>query len=1068
MTDSKISTTNETTMSRKGFLARDIPNEQMLRNAIWGASLLTAAGLLFVIVGFAIAEINSWKDYILLGAPAMLFVLGVVSIALLRRGKVVLGTGLIFVANLIMPLIENLLQRDIGLVIFFYVLVSSGLLIWRTLPKASRLWASILAGAALLFIIGVEAVNSPIRVNPADELVAFIFGATVILAVAFIAGAVRQTWGRSLRNKLLIVFLGVTVIATGALSGYIIVTTRNNLYDSLKRELTGVATDRAVRIGNLLNEQIKTLTVLSLNQTLQQETKKQNRYYAGDAAAIQAELNAKDAQWRAADAAGNNSDPLVYDRLNNIISLELLEYRNTFPDNVEVFITDIHGGVVATTNRTSDYNQADEDWWQAAYNNGLGALYISSPLLDESSGKIGTQVALPLRDRYTGAIIGILRTTYILAPLDAILQQSVGQTGTADMYIPGRTITRIHQGMIEPVEPQVFEQLQAVAGQGMVEMDYDGSFSVVTQSPIKSGDGNPVFNKLGWILVFHQDRPESFASVNTTIQGITIVVVTVILFTVAAAIFLAQFLVSPLTQLTHTAQEIAAGNFNSQAQVTSSDEIGLLASTFNEMTAKLREAFGTLEQRVAERTAKMERRNLDLALAAEVGQSVSQVRALNEMLSDAAEIIRAFFGLYYVQVYLANENQTELVLQFGTGEVGADLMQRKHHLPLNSDSLNGRAAVTKRSVVISDTANSDIFRPNPLLPNTRSEVAVPLLVGNTLVGVLDVQSEKAGLLDEEALLAFEPMAGQMAVAIQNARLVAETQEARAEVETLVRRLTHAGWEEYFDAIHKPESTGFVFQQNNVAPLTGQETPAEDALVAPIQVTGESLGNLVVELQGTSPISRTDELVNTVARQVSQHIESLRLLESAERFRYEAEQASRRLTHEGWQEYKDTNAVKDAGYTYNLNEVVPSKQDEIAQMEESGISLPLKVRDEAIGKLIIQGVEAGDSEAIGIANAVAERLSAHIEGLRLAMQTEKALSTTKKQAQREQALRQITSAVRSSTDPAVILRTAARELGSILGRQTVVQLATAVTDSASPQDNESVSPAESSNADGGEK
>ena len=200
--------------------------------------------------------------------------------------------------------------------------------------------------------------------------------------------------------------------------------------------------------------------------------------------------------------------------------------------------------------------------------------------------------------------------------------------------------------------------------------------------------------------------------------------------------------------------------------------------------------------------------------------------------------------------------------------------------------------------------------------------------------------------------------------------------------------------------------------------------------------------------------------------MAQHIENLRLLDSAERFRFEAEQASRRLTHEGWQEYMVDNAATGLGYIYDLNEVRPFKQDEEKQAEESGISLPLKVRDEAVGRIIVKGVEG--EEAVTLVNAVAERLGAHIEGLRLSLQTEQALASTKKQAQREQALRQITSAVRGSTDPATIMRTAARELGSILGRQTAVHLVTA--ESKGPADeikeNEPVPPVEPSNADGG--
>ena len=129
--------------------------------------------------------------------------------------------------------------------------------------------------------------------------------------------------------------------------------------------------------------------------------------------------------------------------------------------------------------------------------------------------------------------------------------------------------------------------------------------------------------------------------------------------------------------------------------------------------------------------------------------------------------------------------------------------------------------------------------------------------------------------------------------------------------------------------------------------------------------------------------------------------------------------------------------------------------------------------------LFKALKTDDSESVDLANAVAERLGAHIEGLRLSMQTEQALATTKKQAQREQALRQITSAVRGSTDPATILRTAARELGTLLGRKTIVRLATTARQSSQthhPADlvreaianngNEPVSPAESPNADGG--
>ena len=413
---------------------------------------------------------------------------------------------------------------------------------------------------------------------------------------------------------------------------------------------------------------------------------------------------------------------------------------------------------------------------------------------------------------------------------------------------------------------------------------------------------------------------------------------------------------------------------NEQAQIKSNEE--------------LRDLQTVLEQRVAERTHSLE-------LAAEVGRSVSRVRELGPMLKEAAEIIRSRFSLYYVQVYLANPAQNALLLQSGTGTIGAELVGRGHRLPLDISSINGRAAVEKRSVVIADTTSSSTFRPNPLLPETRSEMAVPLMVGEKVVGVLDLQGHLAGALSEEILPAFEALAGQLAIAIQNASLLAETEQARAEVEKQARRLVRANWEAYQDAIHKPEQTGFMFEGNTIVPLAeGLQPLAEDnAISAPIAVTGQQLGSLVVEMSTENQSPQNVELVNSVARQVAQQVENLRLLESAERYRTDAEQASRRLTLTGWQEYADANASKGLSYMYDLNEVLP--QDGKQQIDASAVNLPLKVRDETIGRLVVQGMGAEDVEALDLANTVAERLSAHIESLRQQDQTQSALAQSSK-------------------------------------------------------------------------
>jgi GAF domain-containing protein/HAMP domain-containing protein len=732
-----------------------------------------------------------------------------------------------------------------------------------------------------------------------------------------------------------------------------------------------------------------------------------------------------------------------------------------FPDNAEIFITDVHGGLAAATNRTSDYNQADEAWWQAAYNYGQGAIYISNPEFDASANTLGIQVALPLRDRASGNVIGILRTTYIMRPLTNILKQDIGENSAADILIPGisgETVIQIREGALGTMDSQLFKQLQAVASQGMAEMDYQGTPSVISQAVIQSRDENQTIKNLGWIVVFHQSQDKAFAPVNAQIRGIIIVIAIVIFLGVLAAIFVAQVLVKPLTQLTNTAQEITAGNLNSQVQVTSSDEIGILASTFNSMTAQLRDFIGLLEQRVTDRTH-------DLELAAEVGSTIAEkVENITVMLTDATEMIRSNFNLYYTQVYLLDPSGQTITLRAGTGDAGKQLLQRGHHLLVNSSSLNGRAVSEKRPIIVADTQKSGTFLPNPLLPNTRSEMAIPLLVGDKVLGVLDMQSEIPEALNEDNVAAFQVLAGQLSVAIQNATLYAQSENTRKQMEANARQITTSGWQDFLNGNDRGEKIGYVFDQNEVKPMERKSKAISNNILSmPITVTGATVGSIEVAQDERKWTTSETEIIQSTAEKLSQHIEGLRLLAQAEKYRQEAEQNTRRLTREGWEDYLQTRSSLTTGYTFIPNEI-KVENDEMVIDPASALNLPLKVRDETVGELVIQGLGgSNDSESISLANAVVERLGAHIEALRLSSQTEQALAATQEFAQREQSLRQITSAVRGSTDPATILRTAARELGTLLGRKTIIRLA-ATAENAEPKTiedngNELVSPAD---------
>jgi GAF domain-containing protein len=198
------------------------------------------------------------------------------------------------------------------------------------------------------------------------------------------------------------------------------------------------------------------------------------------------------------------------------------------------------------------------------------------------------------------------------------------------------------------------------------------------------------------------------------------------------------------------------------------------------------------------------------------------------------------------------------------------------------------------------------------------------------------------------------------------------------------------------------------------------------------VTGTKIGEIQLPIeQDHTWTPHEQELIKVTSAQLAQHIENLRLLAQAERYRAEAEQALQRLTQEGWSTFLQTHKELESGYLFDLTEVKPLAEKSNCYFNYA-VKQTMIVGDQVIGELAVHTPEQSD-EAAEVVAAVAEQLSGHIENLRLSELNER-------HAQREQTLRQITSALRSSNNPATIMRTAVRELGSIMGRRTIVQLA----------------------------
>ncbi|MEM7347383.1 MAG: GAF domain-containing protein, partial [Chloroflexota bacterium] len=250
---------------------------------------------------------------------------------------------------------------------------------------------------------------------------------------------------------------------------------------------------------------------------------------------------------------------------------------------------------------------------------------------------------------------------------------------------------------------------------------------------------------------------ESISQRSTT--ALIIGAILALLIGATTATLLGSRIIGRLNYLQQAAEKIGEGDLSQTVTLTGNDEFVVLANVFNDMTSQLQGLVGSLEQQVADRTRGLE-------IVSQISERLNAILSLNELLLELVHQLQDEFGYYHAHIYLLDDHKTQLLMVEGTGEAGAQMKQQGHSIPLDAEtSLVARAARSGKAVRIEDVRETSDWLPNPLLPQTNSEIAVPIILNEAVVGVLDVQDDQVGGLDEGDANLLRSLANQIAVAI---------------------------------------------------------------------------------------------------------------------------------------------------------------------------------------------------------------------------------------------------------------------------------------------------------------
>ncbi len=283
-----------------------------------------------------------------------------------------------------------------------------------------------------------------------------------------------------------------------------------------------------------------------------------------------------------------------------------------------------------------------------------------------------------------------------------------------------------------------------------------------------------------------------------------------------------------------------------------------------------------LKSQMKVQTEMLQRRISQLHTAAEITKATSSILDSQIMIRQVCESLKERFKLYYVGVFLVDAMKEFAVLQYGTGEAGRKMMANRHRLAVGGYSMIGWTTQTRKPRIALDIGEEAVHFDNPLLPETRSELALPIATANAIYGAMTIQSTQQGAFDEEDIIVLQNIADSLAIALEKERAFERTQKALDEIRILNKAYIQQAWGKTLESYGK---LNMAYENPSVTLNPNEEIKT---VKVPLYLRDEVIGEINLDVVGGEITKEQMEFLESVSTQTTVALENARLLEETQR------------------------------------------------------------------------------------------------------------------------------------------------------------------------------------------